>query len=164
MNYFSPLQEGDVVGGGGGVHPQNEFPEIYWLCDSSWCAFAGRTNLQQPPLNLKLQLWTFFQNYEKNPFMIFSEWSFAFCSNFLQFVNYKKIANDAVRILATLHNNIRALCSMCKSFTFLVPCFGNTGMVTANYAFQLWLGSLKRGWSLSTPSLLFLGLFLQLLV
>ena len=65
--------------------------------------------------------------------------------HFLQFVNYKKIANDVVRILATLHNNIRALCSMCKFFTFLVPYFGNSGMVTANFAFQLWLGSIKRG-------------------
>ena len=120
------------------------FSSHLWILSCNYGLFSKITR--------KIHLW-----FSLNDHLHFVQ---IFCSS----STTKKIANDAVRILATLHNNIRALCSMCKSFTFLVPCFGNTGMVTANYAFQLWLGSLKRGWSLSTPSLLFLGLFLQLLV
>ena len=57
----------------------------------------------------------------------------------------KKTANDVVRILAALHNNFRALCSMCKFFTFLAPCFWNSGLVTANFCFLALAGEPDKG-------------------
>ena len=136
----------------------------------SWCAFAWRTSLQQPPANVNIRCK--YGHYSKIArefcFVILSEWSFKFPAA-------RQLQNELMEIYLRmilwgllLHSTIIlgpcVQCARCNSrFRFQQESCWNSGLVTANFAFQLWLRSHTRGW-FSTPSLRFLGLFLQLLV